>query len=92
MKSERPHAEDRILDALCRKILEEAPHIDPERVTPDASLTDDLEIDSVHLMALFAFARAEIADVDFTPWYVEAIRSRRDTLRSLAEYLHRAAP
>jgi len=78
-----------ILSQLCRQLQRSCPGLE-EPITRESSLTRDLHVDSTQLTALLAFARREIADVDFGPWYAEASRHGRDTVGSLAAFLQRA--
>jgi hypothetical protein len=78
-----------IFYSLRKELLESYPHLD-NQITWESSLTADLHLDSTHLAALLAFARREIMDVDFGPWYVAASRDGGDSLGSLAAYLHDA--
>jgi hypothetical protein len=78
-----------ILSSLCRQLRRTCPDLE-NPITRESSLTRDLHVDSTQLTALLAFARREIADVDFGPWYAEASRDGRDTVGSLAAFLQRA--
>jgi acyl carrier protein len=79
-----------IFSCLCRQLRQGFPDIE-HPIAWDSSLTRDLHVDSTQLVALLAFARQEIADVDFGPWYAEASHDGCDTVGSLVTYLQRAA-
>ncbi|HXU46481.1 MAG TPA: hypothetical protein VN783_13220 [Thermoanaerobaculia bacterium] len=79
-----------IFSCLCQQLRQGFPGLE-DPIAWDSSLTRDLHVDSTQLVALLAFARQEIADVDFGPWYAEASREGRDTVGSLVSFLERAA-
>lgn len=61
--------------------------IQAEDLRPEASLVNNLALDSLAIEGLITALKAEIADVDFIPWYVTASRSGQDTLASLIDFL-----
>ena len=71
--------------------MAEDPSLTVEALSPDASLTTALGLDSGRLASLFAMVRARISDRDLTPWLIQASRRGQDTLGGLADFLARGA-
>jgi hypothetical protein len=84
-----------LVAALAAEVVRIQPRIRPDQIQPDASLTQDLAMDSHDLASLFTFIKSNVVDVDLTPWFLSAARRGGDSLGSLAEFLaqarHRAA-
>jgi acyl carrier protein len=53
----------------------------------DASLVDDLGLDSLDLAELSAAIRDRYDDIDLTDWYIASSKSGHDTLASLVDYI-----
>lgn len=79
-----------ILDHLRALILTMNPRLSPNEVNEGASLTQDLGMDSLHLESLISRLKDEVADVEFTPWYIKATRRGHDTVGSLADFIHQS--
>ena len=56
-------------------------------MTEFSSLTYDLGMDSLHLESLIAGLKEQVAEMEFTPWYVKASRRGYDTVGSLVDYI-----
>ncbi|MEV4247542.1 acyl carrier protein [Streptosporangium canum] len=56
-------------------------------VPESASLTYDLGLDSLQLASLIAAIKEKIADMEFTPWYVDSGRNGQDTVGGLVDYI-----
>ncbi|HEY0095774.1 MAG TPA: hypothetical protein VGB96_15695, partial [Archangium sp.] len=52
-----------------------------------ASMTYDLGMDSFHLESMISRLKDEVADIEFTPWYVKASRRGHDTVGSLVDFI-----
>jgi acyl carrier protein len=59
----------------------------PDDVNEFASMTYDLGMDSFYLEALIANLKEQVADIEFTPWYIRAARRGHDTVGSLVDYI-----
>lgn len=77
------------LDDLTRRLSAACPHCPGRSVPPDASLTNQLGIDSLVLMLFLADVRSDYG-VDLADWLVHQAARGRDTLCTLAEHLDRA--
>lgn len=73
----------KVREALVRSNRELAPTL----VHKDASLVNDLGMDSMRLAALVAEIKAAFGDVDMTGWYVTTARRGADTVSGLVEFL-----
>jgi|GEM_PF-1548677 acyl carrier protein len=80
-----------ILDQVRNIILSRNDCLFPDDVAEAASLTYDLGMDSLHLASLIATIKEEIAEVEFTPWYIRAARHGQDTVGGLVDYLEERA-
>lgn len=81
---------DQTADALAHRLAilaHMAPHIPPTT----ASLTCQLGLDSLVLMAFLAEVRADYG-VDLGPWLVQHAARGRDTLQTLADHITVGAP
>jgi acyl carrier protein len=65
------------------------PAVAETAITPQASLTADLGLDSVDLVELSARITADFPACDITPWLWEASEPGRDTLDSFVTHLER---
>jgi acyl carrier protein len=59
----------------------------PDDVSEFASMTYDLGMDSFYLEALVSNLKEQVADIEFTPWYIQAARRGHDTVGSLVDYI-----
>ncbi len=76
---------DQIADALARRLAVLA-HTSPHLPPTTASLTGQLGLDSLVLMAFLAEVRTDYG-VDLGPWLVRYATRGRDTLETLADHL-----
>jgi hypothetical protein len=44
-------------------------------------------MDSFHLESMISRLKDEVADIEFTPWYVKASRRGHDTVGSLVDFI-----
>ncbi|MBE3012127.1 acyl carrier protein [Microbispora sp. NEAU-D428] len=58
-----------------------------DEVSEDASLTYDLGMDSLQIGSLIAAIREEIADIEFSPWYIDSGWNGQDTVGGLTDYI-----
>jgi acyl carrier protein len=72
---------------LSAELVRIRPHLADSEISIETSLTQDLGLDSLDLEQLFAFIKANVADVDLTPWLLAAARRGSDSLDSLATFL-----
>jgi acyl carrier protein len=75
---------------LAAELVRLRPHLGSVEIRQDASLTQDLGLDSLDLSALFSYVKSNVADVDLTPWFLAAARQGGDSLGSLAAFLVKA--
>lgn len=81
---------DQTADALAHRLAilaHLAPHVPPTT----ASLTGQLGLDSLVLMAFLAEVRVDYG-VDLGPWLVQHAARGRDTLQTLADHIALGAP
>lgn len=76
-----------ILQIVYKLILETNSALTVRDVAESASLMSDLGMDSFCLESLISRTREEVADIEFTPWYVRAARHGQDTVSSLVDYV-----
>jgi acyl carrier protein len=76
-----------ILDYVRNQILSTNTALFPDDVTEFSSMTYDLGMDSFYLEALISKLKEEVADIEFTPWYIRASRRGYDTVGSLVDYI-----
>jgi acyl carrier protein len=76
-----------ILDYVRNHILATNTGLYPDDVTEFASLTYDLGMDSLHLESLISGLKENVAEMEFTPWYIKASRRGYDTVGSLVDYI-----
>jgi acyl carrier protein len=80
------HRQD-ILDHVRNIILATNNGLYPDDVSEFASITYDLGMDSFHLESMISRLKDEVADIEFTPWYVKASRRGHDTVGSLVDFI-----
>ena len=80
------HRQD-ILDHVRNIILGTNNGLYPDDVSEFASITYDLGMDSFHLESMISRLKDEVADIEFTPWYVKASRRGHDTVGSLVDFI-----
>jgi acyl carrier protein len=61
--------------------------VSSRRISGGESLTDDLGMDSLHLMQLFSTVDSEIGAIDMMPWLVSSSTSGLDTVDALYNYI-----
>ena len=76
-----------ILDHVRNIILAINQGLYPDDVSEFASMTYDLGMDSFHLESMISRLKDEVADVEFTPWYIKASRRGHDTVGSLVDFI-----
>jgi acyl carrier protein len=76
-----------ILDHVRNIILATNNGLYPDDVSEFASMTYDLGMDSFHLESMISRLKDEVADIEFTPWYVKASRRGHDTVGSLVDFI-----
>ncbi len=76
-----------ILDNVRNIILATNNGLFPDDVSEFASMTYDLGMDSFHLESMISRLKDEVADIEFTPWYVKASRRGHDTVGSLVDFI-----
>jgi acyl carrier protein len=76
-----------ILDHVRNIILATNNGLYPDDVSEFASMTYDLGMDSFHLESMISRLKDEVADVEFTPWYIKASRRGHDTVGSLVDFI-----
>ena len=76
-----------ILDNVRNIILATNSGLFPDDVSEFASMTYDLGMDSLYLESLISRLKEEVADIEFTPWYIKASRRGHDTVGSLVDYI-----
>lgn len=81
---------DTIFQEVSAAIALASQDVRPEDVRPEASLIEDMGMDSMRLSALFAEIKRRFGQIDLTRWYVSAARHGADTVGGLVEYLDRA--
>jgi hypothetical protein len=55
-------------------------------------MTYDLGMDSLYLETLISRLKDEVADIEFTPWYIKASRRGHDTVGSLVDFIDERQP
>ena len=80
------------LTVLSGHLLAMKPTLRPEDISMGTLLVDDLGLDSLDLLELAERVRAELGQVDFTPWLVNATRGGGDSVGSLATFLQGQPP
>jgi acyl carrier protein len=76
-----------LLDHVRNHILRLNAGLYPDEVTEFASMTYDLGMDSFYFESLISNLKEEVADIEFTPWYIRASRRGCDTVGSLVDYI-----
>nr|AYM52249.1 hypothetical protein [Cystobacter sp.] len=76
-----------ILDHVRNIILATNSGLFPDDVSEFASMTYDLGMDSFHLESMISRLKDEVADIEFTPWYIKASRRGHDTVGSLVDFI-----
>ncbi|MFY0528315.1 acyl carrier protein [Archangium gephyra] len=76
-----------ILDNVRNIILAINNGLFPDDVSEFASMTYDLGMDSFHLESMISRLKDEVADIEFTPWYIKASRRGHDTVGSLVDFI-----
>ena len=76
-----------ILDHVRNIILATHQGLFPDDVSEFASMTYDLGMDSFHLESMISRLKDEVADIEFTPWYIKASRRGHDTVGSLVDFI-----
>ncbi len=76
-----------ILDHVRNIILATNNGLFPDDVSEFASMTYDLGMDSFHLESMISRLKDEVADIEFTPWYIKASRRGHDTVGSLVDFI-----
>lgn len=76
-----------ILDHVRNIILATHTGLFPDDVSEFASMTYDLGMDSFHLESMISRLKDEVADIEFTPWYIKASRRGHDTVGSLVDFI-----
>ena len=76
-----------ILDHVRNIILGAHQGLYPDDVSEFASMTYDLGMDSFHLESMISRLKDEVADIEFTPWYIKAARRGHDTVGSLVDFI-----
>jgi acyl carrier protein len=76
-----------IADLIALEVTRIRPQLATEDLPLQASLTQDIGLDSLDLEQLFAFIKTHVVDVDLTPWLLSAARKGSDSLASLADFL-----
>lgn len=76
--------------ALVADLIEVKPMLRAEHIGPESSLTADLALDSLDLVALASRIRGRHCDVDLRSWLTDAIQSGVDTVASMAALLAEA--
>ncbi|WP_309895228.1 hypothetical protein [Archangium sp.] len=76
-----------ILDHVRNIILATNNGLYPDDVSEFASMTYDLGMDSFHLESMISRLKDEVANIEFTPWYVKASRRGHDTVGSLVDFI-----
>ena len=76
-----------ILDQVRNMILTMNSGLFPDDVNEFASMTYDLGMDSLYLESLISRLKDEVADIEFTPWYIKASRRGHDTVGSLVDFI-----
>ncbi|HEX8436025.1 hypothetical protein [Archangium sp.] len=76
-----------ILDNVRNIILATNSGLFPDDVSEFASMTYDLGMDSFHLESMISRLKDEVADIEFTPWYIKASRRGHDTVGSLVDFI-----
>lgn len=76
-----------ILDNVRNIILATNQGLFPDDVSEFASMTYDLGMDSFHLESMISRLKDEVADIEFTPWYIKASRRGHDTVGSLVDFI-----
>ncbi|HYO51718.1 hypothetical protein [Archangium sp.] len=81
-----------ILDHVRNLILTINNGLYPDDVSEFASMTYDLGMDSFHLESMISRLKDEVADIEFTPWYIKASRRGHDTVGSLVDFIDERLP
>ncbi len=81
-----------ILDHVRNIILATHTGLFPDDVSEFASMTYDLGMDSFHLESMISRLKDEVANIEFTPWYIRASRRGHDTVGSLVDFIDERQP
>jgi acyl carrier protein len=81
-----------ILDHVRNIILATHTGLFPDDVSEFASMTYDLGMDSFHLESMISRLKDEVANIEFTPWYIKASRRGHDTVGSLVDFIDERQP
>jgi acyl carrier protein len=76
-----------ILEHVRNIILATNTGLFPDDVSESASMTYDLGMDSFYLESVISRLKDEVADIEFTPWYIKASRRGHDTVGSLVDFI-----
>ena len=76
-----------ILDHVRNIILATHTGLYPDDVNEFSSMTYDLGMDSFHLESMISRLKDEVANIEFTPWYIKASRRGHDTVGSLVDFI-----
>nr|AYM53430.1 hypothetical protein [Melittangium lichenicola] len=87
----RMHRQE-ILDHVRNIILATHTGLFPDDVSEFASMTYDLGMDSFHLESMISRLKDEVANIEFTPWYIRASRRGHDTVGSLVDFIDERQP
>ena len=78
---------DTLAELIANELVRIRPHLATAELRRDASLTQELGLDSLDLEQLFAAIKAQVGEVDLTPWFLSSARRGSDSLLSLATFL-----
>ncbi len=78
---------DEIRIEVTRRILAIDRKLRADDVRDDASLVDNLGLDSLDLAELSVSIREAYDDLDLTDWYISSSSSGRDTIGSLVDFI-----
>src|SRR5690349_16837951 len=81
-----------ILDHVRNIILATHTGLYPDDVNEFSSMTYDLGMDSFHLESMLSRLKDELANIEFTPWYIKASRRGHDTVGSLVDFIDERQP
>lgn len=81
-----------ILDHVRNIILATHTGLYPDDVNEFSSMTYDLGMDSFHLESMISRLKDEVANIEFTPWYIKASRRGHDTVGSLVDFIDERQP
>jgi hypothetical protein len=77
---------DEILELLRDTIVASMPNATRTMLAEEASLLDELALDSLRLASVFASIRQETGEFDLMPWLAQAAGGK-DTLGGLADFI-----